>query len=99
MKIQHRTLTAIAACAFSALAFAESPTELAREQTAAPATTRAEVKADLELAQRAGLLPLLSAETYDPSSAEARRAQARYEQLRNGPDYQAARQRHDAGQS
>src|SRR5688572_18289206 len=98
MKI-YLALTAVAACAFSALALADTPAEFSREQPSTSTTTRAEVKAELELAQRAGLLELQTRDAYDPTSAEAQRAQARYEQLRNGPEYQAARQRHGAGQS
>lgn len=92
MSIKH-TLITLTTVAFSALSLAETPTATPPVDPTAAGTTRAEVRAELEIAQRAGLYQLQLSETYDPSSDEARKAQARYEQLRGGPDYQAALQR------
>lgn len=98
MSIKH-TLVALAAVAFSSIALAETPAETPPVHPAGISKTRAEVRAELEIAQRAGLYQLQSSEVYDPSSEEARQAVARYEQLRSGPDYQAALLRQQGRQS
>lgn len=48
---------------------------------------RAEVLADLRMAERAGLAAYLSSEAYDPFSATGHERLAHYQRLRNGPEY------------
>lgn len=51
--------------------------------------TRAEVRADLAMWQRAGLPALVNSEAYDPRDPEVLRRMAEYTRLRNGPEYLA----------
>ncbi|MBV8379426.1 MAG: DUF4148 domain-containing protein [Paucibacter sp.] len=53
------------------------------EQTKASTVTRAEVQADLAIYRESGLLALDRQDSVDPSSAEYRAAESRYEKLRN----------------
>ena len=52
------------------------------------ALRRAEVQADLALAQRSGLLAMQAREGYDPASPDAMAAQMHYRQLRDGVAFQ-----------
>jgi hypothetical protein len=55
---------------------------------AAPAE-RAAVKAEAVIAVRAGLLQLQNSDAFDPFSAATQQAQARFDRMMNGPEYQA----------
>lgn len=88
MRSATRLLTALVLTAGAAAAMAQS---LPLTPAASP-KSRAEVLADLEMYQRAGLgsMPSLSGYIDIENSAEYRKAYAEYQRLLASPDYTAA---------
>lgn len=92
MRIQAKTLIGAAALVIAGVASAtDIPQNWAGPASVqnTPPLTRAEVAADLALWQRAGLLEYGERESSDLSDAQYQQRLAVYQQLRNGPAYQA----------
>ena len=88
MRSATRLLTALVLTASAAAAMAQGMPQTA----AASSKSRAEVMADLEMYQRAGLgyLPTPAADIEVESSADYRKAYAEYQRLLASPAYQEA---------
>jgi hypothetical protein len=87
--MRHAPLLGLLAFALAGPALAQSP--YAASEAPAP-KTRAEVRADLALWQRAGMDEVTRTHSH-LSPAEIERRTAEYLRLRNGPQYQAELQR------
>ena len=87
--MRHAPLLGLLAFALAGPALAQSP--YAAYEAPAP-KTRAEVRADLALWQRAGMDEVTRSHSYI-GPVEAERRMAEFMRLRNGPQYQAELQR------
>ena len=89
---------AAAMAASSAAAMAQNAPQSSTDGAAAAARSRAEVLADLEMFQRAGLgyLPSPTGYVESEQSAEYRKAYAEYRQLLAGPAYLEAVARYES---
>ena len=95
MRSATRLLTALVLTASTAAAMAQGMPQTA----AASSKSRAEVMADLEMYQRAGLgyLPTPAAYIEVESSADYRKAYAEYQRLLASPAYQEAVAKYQSG--
>ena len=87
----------LAALALPMISMAQSGSDSPASEQAGP-KTRAEVRADLAMWQRAGLTSSYNSESFDPSAPDVQRRLAEYTRLRNGPEYQAELQRMQGGE-
>jgi len=94
--LTHHILIALTALSLSTLASAQDSSQGMSPQRMDPEKTRAEVRAELEIAQQSGLHQVLTSDFYDP--VMARSAQALYEKMIRGSEYQTALRRQQARQ-
>ena len=95
--MKAKLLLSLAALAASTASIAQEGTVRLADSEERP-KTRAEVRADLAMWQRAGLGSLYDRDAYNPFDLEIQRRMAEYRRLRNGPEYLAELQRLQGGE-
>ena len=92
-----KSILGLAVLALPMISMAQAGSNSLASEQAGP-KTRAEVRADLAMWQRAGLSTAYNSEGFDPSAPDVQRRLAEYTRLRNGPEYQAELQRIQGGE-